>query len=108
MPTHNLPLAVFSHPDICKAKFSTKWLAIFVFACLMVISIANHQVLAVHTRLKGDATRTSERVGLLLDVCESAFLIENDTVGHGVGKVVGPDSFQEIPIFGGELCSIVS
>ena len=101
MPPHNLPLAVFPHPDIREAKFFTERLAIFVFACLMVISIANHQVLAVHVRFKGHTTRTGERLGLLLHVSESAFLIENDTVGHGVGKVVGPDSFQEIPIFGG-------
>ncbi len=53
MPPHNLPLAVFPHPDIREAKFFTERLAIFVFACLMVISIANHQVLAVHVRFKG-------------------------------------------------------
>ena len=101
MPPHNLPLAVFPHPDIREAKFSTELLAIFVFACLMVISISNHQVLAVHVRFKGHTTRTGERLGLLLHVSESALLIENDTVGHGVGKVVGPDLFQEFPIFCG-------
>ena len=32
MPPHNLPLAVFPHPDIREAKFFTERLAIFVFA----------------------------------------------------------------------------
>ena len=101
VPRHNLPLAVSLHPDIREAKFPAERLAVFVFACLMVISIANRQVLAVHVRFKGHKTRTGDRVALIRYVSESGFLIGNDTAGHGVGKVVGPDSFQEIPIFGG-------
>ena len=102
VPPHNLPLAVSPHPDIREAKFSAERLAIFVFACLMVISIANRQVLAVHVRFKGHKTRTGDRVALIRYVSESGFLIGNDTAGHGVGKVVGPDSFQVIKIFVGE------
>ena len=50
---YTLPLAfsvdiLFPHPDIREAKFSAERLAFFVFACLMVIPIANREVLAVH------------------------------------------------------------
>ena len=45
---HNFPLSVFPHPDIREAKFSAERLAFFVFACLMVVPIANREVLAVH------------------------------------------------------------
>ena len=67
----------------------------------MVIPIANHQVLAVHMRLKAHTTRTGERLGTLLHVSEFGFLVPHRAVCADVGKVVGLDSFQEIPIFGG-------
>ena len=50
---HNFPRSVFPHPDICALKFSTKRLACFVLACLMVDSIADREVLTVHTHVKG-------------------------------------------------------
>ena len=114
MPPHNLPLAVSPHPDIREAKFSAERFAIVVFACFMVVSIANHQVLAVRVRFKGYKSRTGDRAALIRYVSESGFLIGNDTVGHGVGKVVGPDSLQVIKIFVGknlaqlfrELCDL--
>ena len=53
---HNLPLAVFPHPDICEANFSAKGLTIFVCPCLMVIPITNREVLAIHAQVKGHNT----------------------------------------------------
>jgi len=50
---HNFPRSVFPHPDICALKFSTERLACFVLACLMVDSIADREVLTVHTHVKG-------------------------------------------------------
>ncbi|SVD20969.1 uncharacterized protein METZ01_LOCUS373823, partial [marine metagenome] len=51
---HTSPLAfsgrhLFPHPDTREAKFSTERLAIFVFACRMVIPSHNREVLAVHS-----------------------------------------------------------
>ena len=102
MPPHNLPLAVSPHPDIREAKFSAERFAIVVFACFMVASIANRQVLAVHLRFKGHKSRTGNRAALIRYVSEPGSLIGNDTAGDGVGKVVGPDSLQVIKIFVGK------
>mgnify|MGYP003710043145 CR=1 FL=1 len=106
VPPHTLPLAfsgrhLFPHPDIREAKFSTERLAIFVFACRMVIPSHNREVLAVHSHFVGRNNRAGVRVGIIFDLSEVGFLIEHSAVTVGVGKVVGPDSFQEIPIFGG-------
>ena len=62
VPPHNLPLAVSPHPDIREAKFSAERLAIFVFACLMVITIRNREVLAVHAHVEVFSGRVGERV----------------------------------------------
>ena len=105
VPRHNLPLAfsgshLFPHPDIREAKFSAERLAIFVFACLMVIPIANREVLAVHAQVKGHNTRTDERVGITLEESESVFPFIHFTVVVGVGKIVCPNPSQVIKIFG--------
>ena len=92
---HNLPFSVLPYPDICEAKFSAEWLAIFVFACPMVIPIGNYEVLAVHSHFEGRSNRAGVRVGRVLEESESGFLIENGTVWHDVGKVVRPNTIQE-------------
>ena len=96
---HNLPFSVLPYPDICEAKFSAEWLAIFVFACPMVIPIGNYEVLAVHSHFEGRSNRAGVRVGRVLEESESGFLIENGTVWHDVGKVVRPNTFQVRHIF---------
>ena len=103
VPPHTLPLAfsgrhLFPHPDIREAKFSTERLAIFVFACHMVIPTRNREVLAVHSHFVGRNNRAGVRVGIIFDLSEVGFLIEHSAVTVGVGKVVGPDSFQVINI----------
>jgi hypothetical protein len=95
-----LPLAVFPHPDICEANFSAKGLAIFVCPCLMVIPIANREVLAIHTQVKGHNTRTGERVGIILEESESVFSLIHFAVVVGIGKIVCPNPSQVIKIFG--------
>jgi len=100
---HTLPLPLsgnplFPHPGIREAKFSTERLAIFVFACLMVIPSRNREVLAVHSHFEGRSNRAGVRVGIIFDLSEVGFLIKHSAVTDGVGKVVGPDSFQVINI----------
>jgi hypothetical protein len=102
---HTLPLAfsgrhLFQHPDIREAKFSTERLAIFVFACLMVIPTRNREVLAVHSHSEGRSNRAGDRVGIILERGERGFLIEHLAELVGGGKVVRPDTFKEGCIFG--------
>ena len=102
---HTLPLAfsgrhLFPHPDTREAKFSTERLAIFVFACRMVIPSHNREVLAVHSHFVGRNNRAGERVGITLRIGERGFLIVHLAVMLGEPEVVRPDTFKEGCIFG--------
>ena len=102
---HTSPLAfsgrhLFPHPDIREAPSSTERLAIFVFACDMVIPSRNREVLAVHLHFEGRSNRAGVRVGIILVVGERGFLIEHGAVMLGEPEAVRPDTFKEGCIFG--------
>ncbi len=102
---HTLPLAfsgrhLFPHPDTRPAKFSTERLAIFVFACDMVIPSHNREVLAVHSHFVGRNNPAGDRVGITLESGERGFLIEHLAASSGEPEVVRPDTFKEGCIFG--------
>ena len=102
---HTLPLAfsgrhLFPHPDTREANFSIERLAIFVFACRMVIPSHNREVLAVHSHFVGRNNRAGERVGITLRIGERGFFIEHLAVRLGEPEVVRPDTFKEGCIFG--------
>ncbi len=102
---HTLPLAfsgrhLFPHPDTRPAKFSTERLAIFVFACDMVIPSHNREVLAVHSHFVGRNNPAGDRVGITLESGERGFLIEHLAAMSGEPEVVRPDAFNVVNIFG--------
>ena len=66
----------------------------------MVIPITNREVLAVHAHVEGSKPRAGVRVGRVLEVGESVFPVRHSTVWIDVGKVVCPNPFKMVRIFG--------
>ena len=102
---HTLPLAfsgrhLFPHPDTREANFSIERLAIFVFACRMVIPSHNREVLAVHSHFVVRNNPAGDRVGITLEIGERGFLIVHLAELVGEPEVVRPDTFKEGCIFG--------
>ena len=100
VPRHNLPLAfsgrhLFPHPDIREAAFLFKRLAVFVLAYVMVITIRDREVLAVHAHVEGSKPRAGVRVGRGRVKSEVGFFVPHRAVCADVGKVVRPDTFKE-------------
>ena len=100
VPRHNLPFSVLPHPDIREAAFLFKRLAVFVLAYVMVITIRDREVLAVHAHVEGSKPRAGVRVGRVRVKSEVGFFVPHLAVCADVGKVVRPDTFKEGRIFG--------
>ena len=98
VPCHNLPCSVLPDPDIREAAFPAKWLAVFVLACSRHVTSRNRKVLAVNSNLEGGISRTG--VGVVIIKIEEGSFIVNGTVWHDVAKVVCPNPFKMVRIFG--------